>query len=145
MKVGASAFCLRDVAPDALVDLIERVHAGEYLLSDSVLERPQVTERVLRQFRELSAARVGVEPLFVPLSAREIEILDHIAHGHSNKAIAKELNISDQTVKNHITSVLRKLDVNDRVQAVVHAVKRGWMELGPAAEVSRRSPVANRQ
>ena len=129
MKVGASAFCLRDVAPDALVDLIERVHAGEYLLSDSVLERPQVTERVLRQFRELSAARVGVEPLFVPLSAREVEILDYIAHGHSNKAIAKALNISDQTVKNHITSVLRKLAVNDRTQAVIYALRHNWIRL----------------
>lgn len=129
MKVGASAFCLRDVDPDALVDMIERVYRGEYLMSDSVLERPQVTERVLRQFRELAAAKVGIEPLFVPLSGREVEILDYIARGHSNKAIARELNISDQTVKNHITSVLRKLAVNDRTQAVIYALRHNWIKL----------------
>jgi DNA-binding NarL/FixJ family response regulator len=129
MKIGASAYCLRDVDPEALVGMIERVHAGEYLLSDSVLERPQMTERVLRQFRELSQARVGIEPLFVPLSGREVEILDYIAHGHSNKAIARALNISDQTVKNHITSVLRKLAVNDRTQAVIYALRHNWIKL----------------
>ncbi len=129
MKIGASAYCLRDVAPDALMELIDRVHAGEYLLSDSVLERPQVTERVLRQFKELAQARVGVEPLFVPLSGREVEILDYIAHGHSNKAIARALSISDQTVKNHITSVLRKLAVNDRTQAVIYALRHNWIKL----------------
>lgn len=129
MKVGASAYCLRDVSPEALVDMITRVRRGEYLMSDSVLARPHVTERVLRQFRELAAARVGVEPLFVPLSAREVEILDYIAHGHSNKAIARELTISDQTVKNHITSVLRKLAVNDRTQAVIYALRHNWIRL----------------
>jgi DNA-binding NarL/FixJ family response regulator len=129
MKIGASAYVLRDIEPERLVDTIERVRAGEYLLSDSVLARPQVTERVLRQFRELSAARVGIEPLFVPLSAREVEILDYIAHGHSNKAIARALTISDQTVKNHITSVLRKLAVNDRTQAVIYALRHNWIKL----------------
>ena len=129
MKVGASAYCLREVEPETLLDMIVRVQRGEYLMSDSVLERPHVTERVLRQFRELAAARVGVEPLFVPLSAREVEILDYIAHGHSNKAIARELSISDQTVKNHITSVLRKLAVNDRTQAVIYALRHNWIRL----------------
>jgi DNA-binding NarL/FixJ family response regulator len=129
MKVGASAYCLRDVSPETLLDTITRVQRGEYLMSDSVLERPHVTERVLRQFRELAAARVGIEPLFVPLSGREVEILDYIAHGHSNKAIARALSISDQTVKNHITSVLRKLAVNDRTQAVIYALRHNWIKL----------------
>jgi DNA-binding NarL/FixJ family response regulator len=129
MKVGASGFLLRDTPADVLVQTIISVQRGEYLLSDSVLERPQVTERVLRQFRELAAARVGVEPLFVPLSSREVEILDYIARGHSNKAIARALTISDQTVKNHITSVLRKLAVNDRTQAVIYALRHNWIKL----------------
>jgi DNA-binding NarL/FixJ family response regulator len=129
MKVGASAFCVRDVRADALIELIRRVDQGDYLMSDRVLARPQVTERVLKQFRELSAARVGVEPLFIPLSAREVEILDHIARGYSNKEIAQALSISDQTVKNHITSVLRKLAVNDRTQAVIYALRHNWIKL----------------
>jgi DNA-binding NarL/FixJ family response regulator len=129
IKVGASAYTRRDLTPESLVDLIRRVHAGDYLVSDSVLERPQVTARVLKQFRELAASQEGVEPLFVPLSAREVEILDYIAHGQSNKSIAKLLNISDQTVKNHITSILRKLAVNDRTQAVIYALRNNWIKL----------------
>jgi DNA-binding NarL/FixJ family response regulator len=129
IKVGASAYCLRDIEPEALLSVIRRVQQGEYLVSDSVLERPRVTERVLRQFRQLAEMQPGSEPLFVPLSAREVEILDAIAHGRSNKAIARELNISDQTVKNHITSILRKLAVNDRTQAVIYALRNNWIKL----------------
>jgi DNA-binding NarL/FixJ family response regulator len=70
-----------------------------------------------------------VAQVFTPLSAREIEILDYIARGNSNKVIAKSLKISDQTVKNHITSILKKLSVNDRTAAVVHALKKGWIKM----------------
>jgi DNA-binding NarL/FixJ family response regulator len=129
IKVGAAAYTRRDVAPDLLVEIIQRVRAGEYVVSDSVLERPQVTARVLKQFRDLAASQDNVEPLFVPLSAREVEILDYIAHGQSNKAIARLLSISDQTVKNHITSILRKLAVNDRTQAVIYALRNNWIRL----------------
>ena len=67
--------------------------------------------------------------MFSPLTPREIEILDHVAQGNSNKEIARILSISDQTVKNHITSILRKLAVNDRTQAVIYALRHGWIRL----------------
>jgi DNA-binding NarL/FixJ family response regulator len=130
VKVGAAAYCPRDIDPQAMVDVIRRVDGGDFLVSDSVLARPLVTERVLRQFRELAATtRESTEPLFVPLSQREVEILDCIAHGQSNKDIARALSISDQTVKNHITSILRKLAVNDRTQAVIYALRNNWIKL----------------
>jgi DNA-binding NarL/FixJ family response regulator len=130
VKVGAAAYCARDIDPQAMVQVIRRVDGGDYLVSDSILARPQVTERVLRQFRELAAtSNEAAEPLFVPLSQREVEILDYIAHGRSNKGIAHELGISDQTVKNHITSILRKLAVNDRTQAVIYALRNNWIKL----------------
>ncbi len=129
VKIGAAAYCPRDVTPDALLQIVRQVHQGAFLVSDSVLARPEVTERVLRQFRELSASQVGEEPLFIPLSTREVEVLDFIAHGRSNKAIARELGISDQTVKNHITSILRKLAVNDRTQAVIYGLRNNWIKL----------------
>jgi DNA-binding NarL/FixJ family response regulator len=129
IKVGAAAYTRRDLTAEALVDLIRRVHQGEYVVSDSVLERPQVTARVLKQFRDLEASQEAVEPLFVPLSTREVEILDYIAHGQSNRNIARLLEISDQTVKNHITSILRKLAVNDRTQAVIYALRNNWIKL----------------
>jgi DNA-binding NarL/FixJ family response regulator len=129
IKVGAAAFYRNDVEPDRLVDGIRKVCAGEYLINEAVVTRPLVASRVLQQFRDLSAMGQEVEPLFVPLSAREIEVLDYIARGNSNKEIARALKISDQTVKNHITSILRKLAVNDRTQAVVYALRRGWIKL----------------
>jgi DNA-binding NarL/FixJ family response regulator len=91
---------------------------------------------VLSEFRQLSDETVDARDREVafaalPLSAREIEVLDCVAQGLSNKDIANELFVTEQTVKNHMTSVLRKLDVNDRVQAVLFAVKNGWIEIGP--------------
>jgi len=133
LKAGAAAYFRSDIQPDELSYGIRRVFAGEYLINDSVLTRPLVASRVLEQFRDLIAIGKDVEPLFVPLSAREIEVLDWIARGNSNKEIARALKISDQTVKNHITSILKKLAVNDRTQAVVFALRRGWIKLGDDA------------
>lgn len=129
IKVGAAAYFTKDVPPEILIAGIRRISRGEYLINESVLTRPLVASRVLRQFRDLSLVGQDVEPLFAPLSAREIEILDYIAKGNSNKEIARQLKISDQTVKNHITSILRKLAVNDRTQAVVFALRRGWIKM----------------
>ena len=67
--------------------------------------------------------------MFTPLSAREMSILNLIARGMSNKEAAAELGISYQTVKNHMTSILRKLAVNDRTQAAIYALRRGWIRL----------------
>ena len=78
----------------------------------------------------LTSAEGQVSPIRIsPLTPREIEILDRVAQGNSNKEIAYGLGISDQTVKNHITSILRKLAVNDRTQAVIYALRHGWIRL----------------
>lgn len=129
IKVGAAGYYLKDIEPATLIDAIRRVSNGEYLINESVLTKPQVASRVLKQFRDLAMAGQDVEPLFVPLSPREIEVLEYIARGNSNKEIARALKISDQTVKNHITSILRKLAVNDRTQAVVYALRHGWIKM----------------
>jgi DNA-binding NarL/FixJ family response regulator len=129
IKVGAAGYYLKDVRPEVLIEAVRRVSNGEYLINESVLTKPLVASRVLKQFRDLALAGQDVEPLFVPLSAREIEVLEYIARGNSNKEIARALKISDQTVKNHITSILRKLAVNDRTQAVVYALRHGWIKM----------------
>jgi len=67
----------------------------------------------------------------MPLSTRELAVLDCVAQGFSNREIADELFVSEQTVKNHMTSVLRKLNATDRVGAILHAVRQGWMEVAP--------------
>jgi len=77
--------------------------------------------------------------LFVKLSPREIEILDLVARGNSNKIIGRKLSISDQTVKNHVSAILRKLEVNDRTEAVVYALRNGWIRMEAAAFSSAAS------
>ncbi|GAC1362763.1 MAG: response regulator transcription factor [Ktedonobacteraceae bacterium] len=131
IKVGAAAYSTRNISPEELADTVRKVSHGEYLIRDDVLSKPQLASRVLKSFRELTVEEEEGETkdLYSPLSSREVEILDYIARGNSNKEIAKSLKISDQTVKNHITSILKKLSVNDRTAAVVHALRHGWIKM----------------
>jgi len=130
IRVGASAYAIKDIAAQDLISLIRRVGRGEYLINENVLSRPFVASKVLDQFRELATLDEAADTVFSPLTPREVEILDCVARGNSNKEIARLLSISDQTVKNHITSILRKLAVNDRTQAVIYALRHGWIKLG---------------
>ena len=102
IKAGAAAFILKDVGPDDLVTIIRRVFAGEYLINDKVFAKPAVASRVLKEFRELAVYGQEAAPIFAPLSPREVEILDNIAQGMTNKQVAYALSISEQTVKNHM-------------------------------------------
>lgn len=129
IKAGAAAFLLKDIGPDDLVTVMRRVVAGEYLINDKVFSKPAVASRVLKEFRELAVYGQEAAPIFAPLSPREVEILDNIAQGMTNKQVAYALSISEQTVKNHMSSILRKLSVNDRTQAVVYAMRQGWIRM----------------
>lgn len=132
IKIGAAAYLLKDVDAAVLIEAIQQVSRGIFLINNNVLSRPHVATRVLRTFREMAAEEEPeAAPLYTPLSGREVEILDYISRGNSNKEIAKSLKISDQTVKNHITSILKKLNVNDRTAAVVHALRHGWIKIHP--------------
>ena len=129
IKAGAAAYSSKDIGPDELVDMVRQVARGNYIINENVLSKPIVAKRVLNQFRELATAENEQEPIFAPLTNREVEILDCIARGNSNKEIARNLSISDQTVKNHITSILKKLNANDRTQAVITALRHGWIKM----------------
>ncbi|HET7754021.1 MAG TPA: response regulator transcription factor [Anaeromyxobacteraceae bacterium] len=129
IKAGAAAFILKDIAPEDLVMIIRRVASGEFLINDKVFSKPAVASRVLKEFRELAVYGQEAAPIFAPLSPREVEILDNIAQGMTNKQVAYALSISEQTVKNHMSSILRKLSVNDRTQAVVYAMRQGWIRM----------------
>ena len=132
LQAGAAAYRSKEINPKDLADIIRRVARGEYVINDVVLDEPKVASRLLSQFRNLpqdvSTTPDADFPLFTPLSDREIEVLERIAQGGSNKEIADHLGISTQTVKNHISSILRKLSLNDRTQAVLYALRRGWIE-----------------
>jgi DNA-binding NarL/FixJ family response regulator len=133
VRVGASAFLSKDIEAQELIDSLTRIADGEQLINATVLSRPQLARKVLNEFRNLSGDRKKPAPSAgsqMPLSVREVEVLDCVAQGYSNKEIAEALFITEQTVKNHMTSVLRKLEVSDRVQAVLYAVKHGWIQIG---------------
>jgi DNA-binding NarL/FixJ family response regulator len=129
IKAGAAAFVIKDISPEDLIHVIRRVAQGEFLINDKVFSKPAVASRVLKEFRELAVYGQEAQPIFAPLSPREVEILDNIAQGMTNKQVAYALSISEQTVKNHMSSILRKLAVNDRTQAVVYAMRQGWIKM----------------
>jgi DNA-binding NarL/FixJ family response regulator len=131
LRAGAAAYYPKEVSPETLIAAIREVFAGSYVVGDQVMDRPQVANWLIQQFEDLELAGDAPETmqLFHPLSPREMDILRCIARGLSNKEIAKMLDISQQTVKNHMTTILRKLAVNDRTQAAVYALKRGWIRL----------------
>jgi len=131
LQAGAAAYYPKEVSPQTLIFSIREVQAGRYVIGDTVLERPQVAAWLIRRFDEMSISGQIPEEMeaFQPLTDREMQILKCIAMGMSNKEIARELDISQQTVKNHMTAILRKLAVNDRTQAAVYALKRGWIRM----------------
>lgn len=131
IRAGASSYFSKDVAPQKLIDAIHQVAKSRYVIKDEVLAKPQVANWLINQFEQI-AGEEDPEFKFQPLSTREMEILQCIARGQSNKEIAQALGISRQTVKNHMTSILRKLAVNDRTQAAVYALRRGWIRLQDA-------------
>jgi DNA-binding NarL/FixJ family response regulator len=128
IKSRVAGYLKRDISSNELVATIRRSAAGEHPINDTFLSQPKVAHQVLEQFQNFSWG-TGVESFVSPLTPRETEILSYMAQGYFNKQIALELNISEQTIKNHITSILRKLDANARTQAVIIAIKRGLITL----------------
>ena len=129
MRVGAHAYCVKDVDPQTLVKIVHTVADGKYFIGDEILNESSI-EQWLSMISE-SALRSYSDPgdPFQPLSSREMEVLSYITQGKSNKEIAALLGISHQTVKNHVTSILRKLGVEDRTQAAIYSLRRGWVRL----------------
>jgi DNA-binding NarL/FixJ family response regulator len=125
IRSGADAFAAKSIEMPELVRLIRHVAGSE----EESAKPSFVAARLLDEVR--TGARRGAieEDDYSPLSPREIEILGFVSQGLSNKEIASLLSISDQTVKNNITSILRKLQVNDRTQAVIYALRHGWIDL----------------
>jgi len=129
----AAAGCLSKRANAAeLAGTIRRAYSGEYPINESLMTRPRVARHVLDQFRGLTKTMEGVA---APLTKRETEILTYVAEGNSNKEIAHILSISEQTIKNHVSAILRKLNANDRAHAVALALHSGW--ISPEAKPRR--------
>lgn len=128
LKAQAAAYLSKEATADEIISIIKRVARGEYPINESLHTRPKVAEQVLQKFQELSSQSKS-EDLVTPLTKRETEILEYIANGFLNKQIAASIDISEQTIKNHVTSILRKLNANARTEAVVIAIKRGFISI----------------
>ena len=127
LRAGASGFLLKDVPADELVQAVRVVHAGAAIVA------PTVTRRLLDRFaRHLPAADAAGRTALPQLTEREHEVLLLVARGLSNAEIAAELVLSETTVKTHVSNLLAKLGLRDRVQAVVLAYERGLVT--PAAD-----------
>lgn len=126
IRAGASGFLLKDVTPAKLVEAIGIVAQGDALLA------PSVTRRLLERFAATLPVGDQSSDALAELTAREIEVLRLLAGGLSNAEIAAELVVTEATVKTHISSVLRKLGLRDRVQAVIVAYQTGLVRLGNA-------------
>lgn len=129
MLAGAGGYCAKEIGPEILARTIRAVADGKYAVGGNVFNRRELDRWIDEQME--GARRSYSEPgaPFHPLSDREMEVLSCVVRGMSNKEIAGLLGISHQTVKNHVTSILRKFGVEDRTQAVVYALKRGWVKL----------------
>jgi DNA-binding NarL/FixJ family response regulator len=128
LQAGASGFLLKDTPPAQLADGIRAVASGEALLA------PTVTRRLIEEFARIGSTRRNAPPEMDELTPRETEVLRLLARGLSNAEIAAELVLGDTTVKTHVTHVLTKLGLRDRVQAVVLAYESGLVTPGQAQE-----------
>jgi len=128
IKAQVAAYLGKDITGDELCEIIKSVAKGERPINESVNNRPGVAAQILSQFNELSQQQ-EVKELLSPLTSREIEIINYMAQGFANKQIAARLNISEQTIKNHVTSILGKLDANARTEAVVKAIQKGLIKI----------------
>jgi two-component system response regulator DegU len=139
LRKGASGYLLKDMEAESLVNAIRTVAEGHAYI------HPKVTGKLINQLRRMTyldeigaasgaAASRETVPKFVPrsnnpLTRRETEVLKLMAEGKSNKTIGESLFISEKTVKNHVSSILQKMEVDDRTQAVINSIKNGWVTL----------------
>ena len=130
LRAGASGFLLKDAPPERLVEAIRTVAEGDALLA------PSITRRVIEEYVRRPLSPDGLPPELEELTARELEVLRLVARGRSNAEIAKDLFLGETTVKTHVARILQKLDLRDRVQAVVFAYEVGLVQPGSRGPAS---------
>lgn len=132
LRLGASGYLLKDMEAEDLIEAVRMVASGNAYI------HPKVTGKLIEEFRRLSEQEGVLDDLHSAnmnegwrglLTRREMEVLKLMAEGRSNRAIGEYLFISEKTVKNHVSSVLQKMNVQDRTQAVITAIKSGWVKV----------------
>lgn len=129
MRSGAAGYCTKDVIPENLIKIVRTIAYGGFAIGDQIHDQNGVEMWLDIQTGGFERPYSDPGEPYQPLSPREMEVLRLITDGLSNKEVALSLGISHQTVKNHVTAILRKLRVDDRTQAALYALKRGWVRL----------------
>lgn len=130
IREGASGYLLKEMDAPSIINAIQMVVKGQFYL------HPRFTTEFISEFVRMDGGKRGgkffqsdIRRPYHLLTPRESEVLQLLAEGHSNKSLGEALSVSDKTVKNHVSTILSKLNLNDRTQAVVTALKNGWIEL----------------
>ncbi len=124
IKAGASGYLLKEISVEEVASAVRAVHAGQSLIS------PSMAGKLLSEFATMVKRTDGRQPLLPPrLTDRELEVLKLVAKGHNNRDIARELLISENTVKNHVRNILEKLHLHSRMEAVVYAVRERLLDI----------------
>ena len=119
IKAGAQGYILKDCTPEDLTSAIQSVHMGDTIISPGIAKKTMTTFEGIRSNTKITPS----------LTERELEVLKALAQGKSNKEIARDLDISEKTVRNHASNIYKKLHIFDRTQAVIYAVRRGLVDL----------------
>lgn len=122
IQAGAASYLLKDVTPEALVEAITAVHRGEARL------HPDIARKLMQQVAQPPGLPAEASAPAADLTARELEVIRLVAQGRSNQEIARQLVISEKTVKTHVSNLLGKLHLGDRTQLAIHAIKTGLAE-----------------
>jgi DNA-binding NarL/FixJ family response regulator len=138
IEIGATGHVSAAAEPSELVAVIRRVADGEDPLRDEVIGRPDLVDRIMEGFRD--SFRRADEPPSIPLTPRELAILRHVASGRRNREVGELLEVSEQTIKNHLSSILHKLGVPNRTHAVTFAVRQGWLTLDETDDEAVTAP-----
>ena len=134
IRTSAVACIKKSTSPIDLISILRRAVRGEYPINDSLFSRPVVAQHVLHEFQHVTDEIP--DNLVALLTKRETHVLTEVANGQSNKQIATAMQSSEQTIKNHVSAILRKLNANDRAHAAVLAIRRGLIPLAAVKDNS---------
>lgn len=126
---GAAGHVAEANEPEALTNTIRLAAGGEDPIGQQIALRPMVSQRVLEMYRQLAQTAAGPQDGEVPITARERVILRHVAQGLTNRQIGRQMGLSENTVKAAMSGLLKRLGLRHRTEAVVHAVRRGWISV----------------
>lgn len=132
IKAGAQGYILKDCTPEDLARAVRTVHAGDTIMAQDIARRMLTTFEGIRSDNEVTPR----------LTDRELEVVKALARGRSNKEIARDLDISEKTVRNHASNIYKKLHIYDRTQAVIYALRRGLVDLEELDEARHDRPTA---